>query len=213
MKRVAYKTLSSIASFPIRKLAKFIYSSDIRSVHEKISLFSRHQDDNFRFKEGLIGALIIAEDHRYFWHQGIDFVGILRAVIRNFFGKLEGASTIEQQLVRVIMGRYEISFARKIKEILLASTLFGVFEKDEIAIIYLERAYYGEGIIGARGLIDCSDFNDFSSKKYYCAWIVAHLKYPLGSRHSEVNHQRRFARAGRILAKECKLSYWADGIG
>ncbi len=180
-------------------------------MHEKIRLLSGFQDRKFIFKEELIGVLIVAEDHRYFWHQGIDFIGILRAIIRNFFGKLEGASTIEQQLVRVITGRYEISFSRKIKEILLASTLFGVFEKDEIAMIYLERGYYGEGIMGANGLINFSDLNNFSSQKYYCAWIVAHLKYPLRSRLPEVNCQRRFARAERILVKECILGQWVDG--
>lgn len=180
-------------------------------MHEKIRLLSGFQDRKIIFKEELIGVLIIAEDHRYFWHQGIDFIGILRAIIRNFFGQLEGASTIEQQLVRVITGRYEISFLRKIKEILLASTLFGIFEKDEIAMIYLERGYYGEGVMGANGLIDFSELNNFSSQKHYCAWIVAHLKYPLRSRLPEVNCQRRFARAERILVKECALGQWVDG--
>lgn len=74
--------------------------------------------------EKLVTFLIIGEDHRYYKHIGFDVVGICRAIYRDVFqGKREGASTIEQQLVRVLIEDYRYSIRRKIKEIFLATKL------------------------------------------------------------------------------------------
>ena len=60
-----------------------------------------------------------------------------------FFHKHEGASTIEQQLVRVLTNDYERTLKRKLKEIYLASHLRKYADKETIAIAYLDIAYYG----------------------------------------------------------------------
>ena len=72
----------------------------------------------------LVAFLVVGEDHRYYRHIGFDIVGICRAVYRDvFLGKREGASTIEQQLVRALTEDYRFSIRRKIKEIYLATKL------------------------------------------------------------------------------------------
>lgn len=69
----------------------------------------------------LIDFLILAEDHRNKYHIGVDVIAICRAIYRRLrFSVKEGASTIEQQLVRVVTGDYRDSISRKIKEIMLA---------------------------------------------------------------------------------------------
>ncbi len=77
--------------------------------------------------------LVSGEDHRHGWHPGFDIVAILRAVWRRlFFGSREGGSTIEQQLVRTITGRYERTFCRKLREIFLAMLVAAHFKVKAI---------------------------------------------------------------------------------
>lgn len=124
-------------------------------------------------------ALIAGEDHRFFSHQGVDFLGILRAIYSTFIRfRLQGASTIEQQLVRVITERYEVSLSRKLREALLAMCLGVNFTKIEIARCYLDNGYYGWSM---KGMIEacknlhvdpaCASIHGASS-------VIARLKYP-----------------------------------
>ncbi len=69
----------------------------------------------------LLDLLVLGEDHRNRYHIGFDIIAITRAIYRRVTtGLKEGASTIEQQLVRVITADYSMTFSRKLKEILLA---------------------------------------------------------------------------------------------
>ena len=64
----------------------------------------RYNSDGYK---KLVTFLVIGEDHRYYKHPGFDIIGICRAIYKNvFLGKREGASTIEQQLVRVLTEDY-----------------------------------------------------------------------------------------------------------
>lgn len=86
-----------------------------------------------RYKK-LVAFLVVGEDHRYYSHPGFDVVGICRAIYRDaFLGKREGASTIEQQLVRVFTEDYRFSISRKIKEIYLATKLKRFADKYTLA--------------------------------------------------------------------------------
>lgn len=128
----------------------------------------------------LINFLIVAEDHRYKYHIGFDIIAIFRAIFKHlFFNSHEGASTIEQQLVRVITNDYKYSLLRKIKEIILACYIKLRFDKKSIALIYLNIAYYGtkyqslDAILRKYSLTKVDTLND-----HICAEIVARLKYP-----------------------------------
>ncbi len=128
----------------------------------------------------LVTFLIVGEDHRYYRHIGFDIVGICRAVYRDvFWGKREGASTIEQQLVRVLTEDYRFSILRKIKEIYLATKLKRFADKYTLAAVYLDMANYGTELSGLTAVLNRlgstlrQDLDD-----EICAGVVARLKYP-----------------------------------
>jgi penicillin-binding protein 1A len=95
-------------------------------------------------------AVIAAEDHRYFSHQGVDWKAVARAVQENRkAGKVvQGASTITQQLIRNLYTGSERTFARKAREALLAIQAERVYSKEEILARYLNTVYLGESTFG-----------------------------------------------------------------
>jgi len=98
----------------------------------------------------LIEAFVAAEDSRFYKHQGIDFLGIVRAFFKNIeAGALvQGGSTITQQVTKSFLLSPEKSFARKIKEAILAYRIDKAFTKDEILFLYLNQIYLGHGAYG-----------------------------------------------------------------
>ena len=92
-------------------------------------------------------AVIAAEDHRFYKHQGVDYLGLVRAVWNNFrHGKLrEGGSTITQQLAKNLYFSNTRSAERKIAEAFMAYQLEKHLEKDEILELYINVIYYGGG--------------------------------------------------------------------
>lgn len=99
-------------------------------------------------------ATVAIEDHRFYHHFGIDIEGILRAAYIDLIGgnpTREGASTLTQQLVRNvgIFGlSHQKSYARKIREALIAMRVEQLYSKDEILDLYLNNVYYGAGAYG-----------------------------------------------------------------
>jgi penicillin-binding protein 1A len=95
-------------------------------------------------------AVIAAEDHRFFHHQGVDYRAVVRAVQENRkAGKVvQGASTITQQLIRNLYTGSERTFGRKAREALLAIQAERVYSKEEILARYLNTVYLGESTFG-----------------------------------------------------------------
>ena len=95
-------------------------------------------------------AFISAEDRRFLKHNGIDIFGASRAFINNIQSGYirEGGSTITQQASRLIFLNNEITFQRKIKEIIISLIMDYKYSKDEILKIYLNEIYLGEGATG-----------------------------------------------------------------
>src|SRR3974390_1490535 len=98
-------------------------------------------------------AFLAAEDKNFYEHGGLDFVGIARAAInyaQNFGSsrRPQGASTITQQVAKNFLLSNEISFARKIKEALLALKIERTYSKDKILELYLNEIYLGLGAYG-----------------------------------------------------------------
>jgi len=98
----------------------------------------------------LAQAIIAIEDRRFYQHDGIDFRGILRAGWRNSQagGAREGASTITQQLARLMFLSPEKTLRRKVQEALLAFWLESQLSKEDILLRYLNTAYFGAGAYG-----------------------------------------------------------------
>lgn len=99
----------------------------------------------------LTQAVIATEDVRFFEHPGLDYIGILRAVwtnIRHGGKKVEGASTITQQLARSLFLSAERSYDRKLRELILAYKMEAVSSKEQILETYLNQIYFGQGAYG-----------------------------------------------------------------
>ncbi|CAB3392855.1 transglycosylase domain-containing protein [Kyrpidia spormannii] len=93
----------------------------------------------------LRNAVIATEDSRFYEHPGIDLRGMARALVRDILsgGKVEGGSTITQQLARWVFLNDQKTFSRKIEEIILAAQLERHYTKDEILEMYLNKIYFG----------------------------------------------------------------------
>ncbi len=95
-------------------------------------------------------AVIAIEDRRFYWHPGLDPVGLVRAAIANIrAGRIvQGGSTITQQLAKNLFLKPDRTFARKIQEVVLAAWLEAKLSKREILELYLNRVYMGAGAYG-----------------------------------------------------------------
>ena len=101
----------------------------------------------------VINSFLSAEDKNFFSHPGIDAKGILRAIIKNINNisqnkRLEGASTITQQVAKNFLLTNEVSFKRKIKEAILAFRIERAYTKERILELYLNQIYLGQGTYG-----------------------------------------------------------------
>ena len=101
----------------------------------------------------VIEAFLAAEDKNFYRHPGVDFTGVVRALLRNIasLGKgkrLQGASTITQQVAKNFLLTNEVSIERKVKEAILAFRIEKAFTKDRILELYLNEIYLGKGSYG-----------------------------------------------------------------
>ena len=101
----------------------------------------------------VINAFLSAEDKNFFDHPGVDAKGVIRAIKNNIFNiinsnRLEGASTITQQVAKNFLLSNEVSIDRKIKEAILAFRIERVLTKKRILELYLNQIYLGEGSYG-----------------------------------------------------------------
>lgn len=126
-----------------------------------------------------VDYLISAEDHRSSYHYGIDQIGMLRAVYKKISkNETQGASTIEQQFVRVVTGEYSQTVVRKLKEQLLSVLILRKRNKKDIAKAYLAIAYYGYNYQGVDGIYKLVGSNLECASEQKIVSLVAHLKYP-----------------------------------
>lgn len=98
----------------------------------------------------LIQAFLATEDQRFEKHHGVDYQGILRAFVSNLQagGVVEGASTITQQLARIVYFNQERTVGRKLKEMLMAQKIEQNIDKNTILERYLNLVYLGSGAYG-----------------------------------------------------------------
>jgi penicillin-binding protein 1A len=103
-----------------------------------------------KIPENLIKAVVAVEDSRFWFHKGVDYVAILRAVLKDIRARRirEGGSTITQQLAKVVFLSPERTLIRKLKEATLAFRLEKNLTKEEILELYLNKIYFGHGAYG-----------------------------------------------------------------
>ena len=101
----------------------------------------------------VVNSFLSAEDKNFFKHPGVDAKGVLRAIINNVSNilssrRLEGASTITQQVAKNFLLSNEVSIDRKLKEAILAFRIERALSKERILELYLNQIYLGEGSYG-----------------------------------------------------------------
>ena len=126
-----------------------VYAADGKTVLAEFRLENREPVNNLSdISQDLINATVATEDSRFYEHNGVDPLGILRAIIGNLTGgTFSGASTITQQLVRNTILADEmnvISLERKVREAELALEMEKHYSKDQILLMYLNTINYGE---------------------------------------------------------------------
>jgi penicillin-binding protein 1A len=155
----------------------------------------------------LIQAILAAEDDAFYYHQGVDFQGILRAAINNLRrGRTsEGASTITMQVARNYFLSPEKTYARKIKEVLLAFKIEREFSKDQILELYLNKIFLGSrayGFAAAAQIYFGKNLNDLTLPEM--ALLAGLPKAP--SRYNPLaNPESALERRGYVLRRMLKL--------
>jgi len=128
----------------------------------------------------VINSFLSAEDKNFFSHPGVDAKGVLRAVINNISNifasrRLEGASTITQQVAKNFLLTNEVSLNRKLKEAILAFRIERVLSKKRILELYLNQIYLGEGTYGVASASLVYFDKPISELKYDEAALLAAL--------------------------------------
>ncbi len=115
--------------------------------------------DSESIPQNLINAVVVLEDKRFFQHFGVDIKGLSRAIFENVkeMRYSQGASTITQQLSKLIFLNTEKTLSRKLRELIISFYLEYKFSKIEILSMYLNRAYFGSGQYGVKA----------ASKRYF----------------------------------------------
>ena len=143
-----YKKLSNYQP----PISSRVYSEDSKLIAE-YALEKRLFIPFESIPERVVNAFLSAEDKNFFSHPGVDAKGIIRAVIKNIKNisqnkRLEGASTITQQVAKNFLLTNEVSMKRKIKEAILAFRIERAYKKERILELYLNQIYLGQGTYG-----------------------------------------------------------------
>jgi 1A family penicillin-binding protein len=103
-----------------------------------------------RMSPNLIKAVLSVEDQRFYEHSGVDAVRVAGAMLRNLQQgrRAEGGSTITQQLARQSFLSRDKTYRRKLKEIILATYIESLYNKQDILEMYLNKVYFGDGLYG-----------------------------------------------------------------
>ncbi|MFY9589380.1 penicillin-binding protein 1A [Rickettsia endosymbiont of Halotydeus destructor] len=160
----------------------------------------------------LIEAFIAAEDKNFFNHPGVDIPGIIRAAIFNISNllhhrRVEGGSTITQQVVKNFLLTNEVSIQRKIKEAILSYMISNAFTKEQILELYLNQTFFGRGAYGV-AMAAQNYFNKSIEELTIAesAFIAALPKAP-SNLNPEKNYNRVKARRDYVIMRMLEDGY------
>lgn len=184
----------------LNRLAKLFMEHEVDSLHRSLAQAWRfNKQAATSVPLGLLQALVAGEDRRFFRHSGLDAVAMVRAAWQfAAYRRIQGASTIEQQLVRTLTGRYERTLRRKAREMLLATCVGDVLDKPQIASTYLLVAHYGWGMMGVVQACRRLGYDLCTLSRKQAASLIARLKYPQPQSTNPVWAQRVARRARHI---------------
>ena len=155
-------------------------------------------------------AFIAAEDANFYKHNGVDPKGVSRAIwqiVSGKEGRVAGGSTITQQVARQFFLSNEVSYTRKLREMMLAMRMEGMLEKDEILELYLNKSFFGNrayGVAAAAEYYYGKKLQDLSLLE--TATLVSTLKFP-SSGNPISNPQRNHERSVYVLQRMAEDGY------
>ncbi|WP_082062358.1 penicillin-binding protein 1A [Burkholderia sp. MSHR3999] len=185
-----------------------VYTAD----HVLIGEFGAERRELVRLKDipaSLKNAVLAIEDARFYEHNGVDFLGLLRASIADLThqGVQQGASTLTMQLARNIFLSSERTFSRKFREIALAFRIEHALTKDQILEMYMNQIYLGQrtyGFAAAAHAYFGKDLKDLTLAQ--CAMLAGLPKAP-STYNPVVNPKRAKVRQEYILQRMLDLHY------
>ncbi len=166
--------------------------------------------------KSLVEAFVAAEDKNFYHHSGIDVFSIIRAAVTNVSHiinkrRVEGGSTITQQVVKNFLLTSERSLERKIKEAILSYMVSQVFTKDEILELYLNQIYLGKGAYG----VASAALNYFNKSVEELTLnesaVLASLPKAPSKFNPERNYKRAFIRKNYVLGRMYDDGYITEG--
>ena len=162
----------------------------------------------------MVLSMLAAEDADFYRHGGVDYVGIARAIVRDLLaGRLkQGASTITQQVVKLLLLSPERTVRRKVRELILAHRVESEFSKDEILHLYLNHINFGQGRYGVQEAARFYFDKDASELTLAEASLLAGIPQSPARlnprRHPEAARRRQLYVLRQLEAKRDR--YWPD---
>lgn len=189
-------------------LPTHVRSFDGTPVHS----YARERRVQLRYDEYpplLVRAYLAAEDKTFFEHGGIDYPGIVSAMITNVTssGRPVGASTITQQVAKNLLLTNEVSYTRKVRELLLAKRIEGVLTKQQIMELYLNQIALGRNSFGvqaaSRAYFD-KDVGELTLPEFAFLAILPKAPETYGR---EKNNAKAIARRNWVLGEMLKNGF------
>ncbi len=184
-------------------LSSRIYSSDgllLKSFYTQERIFIPEN----RIPEIIKFAFLSSEDKNFYEHYGIDLIAITRAFITNIINlqsnrRVVGASTITQQVVKNLLLSNELSYSRKIKEIILSIRIENILDKHSILELYLNDIYLGNGSYGI-GTASLNYFNKsiYDLELHEIAYLAALPKAP-NNYNPKTNYDKALDRRNWVI--------------
>ncbi len=158
-------------------------------------------------------ATVAIEDRRFYQHGGVDYVGVMRAIVDNLSAGhiVQGASTIEQQLVRILYLNDAQTLSRKVKEAYLADQLAGEWSRDRILSTYLDVVQYGAVTYGCEAAAQAFFGVHCSQLDIPQAAMIAGLPQSPTDYNPTVHPQQALARRNEVLTAMQSAGYISVG--
>jgi penicillin-binding protein 1A len=173
------------------------------TVLAEIGLEKREITEINEIPKMIVSAFLSAEDSNFYEHTGVDYLGVMRAMMVNIkAGRVvQGGSTITQQVAKSLLLTRERSFTRKIKDFLLALKIEEKFTKEEILYLYLNQVYLGGGYYGVKAAFRGYFGKELSEATPAEAAMVAGLLVAPGRYSPYVNPDSAVTRQRYVLSQ------------
>jgi penicillin-binding protein 1A len=167
-----------------------------------------------RIPRVMVLAMLASEDADFYRHPGVDYLGIARAVGRDLLAgrAAQGASTITQQVVKLLLLSPERTFSRKVRELILAYRVEAELTKDEILHLYLNHINFGQGRYGVQEAAQFYFGKNAEDLSLAEASLLAGIPQSPARlnprRHPEAARRRQLYVLGQLEGK--RADYWPD---